>query len=325
MATTYLRDIYDHYFLGMNPYLGAFGENTDMVFTPYDGEGSIQRMSTTSGIEIVISDYHLSDHRSITLASKSAMVELSFCLEGAGGFSISGRSHELSPGTCSLQFMNHFQAVFEYAKSQPVRSLALGIPVSLYARFMHGCSAGEKMDFSSILGETPFRIYQKPIDSAVSDILLQMLACPYSHATRSLYLEAKSLELLSIYFERFFFEKGQPSGTSHLSRSDRDKIQQAALLLITSMESPPSLLGLSRLVGLNDFKLKHGFKEIFGTTVFGYLREQRMLKAMSLLEKGNVTISSVAAQVGYANASHFTEAFRLRFGVNPSEWLRMRS
>jgi AraC family transcriptional regulator, transcriptional activator of the genes for pyochelin and ferripyochelin receptors len=47
--------------------------------------------------------------------------------------------------------------------------------------------------------------------------------------------------------------------------------------------APPSLLELSRQIGLNDYKLKLGFKQLFGNTVFGYVWEQRMQQARFLL------------------------------------------
>lgn len=87
------------------------------------------------------------------------------------------------------------------------------------------------------------------------------------------------------------------------------------------MICPPSLLELSRMVGLNDFKLKIGFKDHYGTTVFGYLRDMRMEHAMMLLLEGEANVTDAAARVGYANLSHFSEVFRKKYGINPSELL----
>lgn len=50
---------------------------------------------------------------------------------------------------------------------------------------------------------------------------------------------------------------------------------------------PPSLSELSRIVGINEFKLKKKFKEVFNMTVFGYLADYRLGIARSLLEDGN--------------------------------------
>lgn len=57
------------------------------------------------------------------------------------------------------------------------------------------------------------------------------------------------------------------------------------------MKRGSTLIELSRLIGLNDYKLKKGFKEMFGTTVFGYLREKRLEKAFHLLQEGTMNVT----------------------------------
>lgn len=87
------------------------------------------------------------------------------------------------------------------------------------------------------------------------------------------------------------------------------------------MEQPPSLLELSKLAGISDSKLKAGFKELFGTTVFGYLKEKRLEKAKELLEMERINVCDAAIMVGYSNPSHFAASFRERYGCNPRDWV----
>ncbi len=79
---------------------------------------------------------------------------------------------------------------------------------------------------------------------------------------------------------------------------------------------------LSRRVNLNDFKLKKGFRQVFGTSVFGYLRQVRMEQARMLLEQARMNVTQVALNVGYANPSHFAAAFKGQFGINPGGVLK---
>ncbi|WP_256441273.1 helix-turn-helix transcriptional regulator [Chitinophaga sp. HK235] len=69
----------------------------------------------------------------------------------------------------------------------------------------------------------------------------------------------------------------------------------------------------------NDFKLKKGFKEMFGNTVFGYMNQVRMEKAKLLLLEGKNSIADISFTVGYKNPQHFTAAFKKHFGYLPSE------
>nr|WP_235926987.1 helix-turn-helix transcriptional regulator [Gloeocapsopsis dulcis] len=88
------------------------------------------------------------------------------------------------------------------------------------------------------------------------------------------------------------------------------------------MKHPPALLDLAKLVGLNDFKLKQGFRHLFGTTVFGYLQTCRMEQAQQLLSDRSLSIAEIAQRVGYASASQFCHAFKRYAGMKPSDYRR---
>ena len=76
---------------------------------------------------------------------------------------------------------------------------------------------------------------------------------------------------------------------------------------------------LARSAGLNEVKLKAGFKTLFGSSVYAYLRHHRMEEAQRMLRRRLYTVTEVAQRVGYANPSKFAGAFRKQFGVNPSD------
>jgi AraC-like DNA-binding protein len=102
-----------------------------------------------------------------------------------------------------------------------------------------------------------------------------------------------------------------------LQKHDVEKIYEAKSFVERHLNEPCSLLELSRHVGINDFKLKKEFKEIFGTTVFGYLNDLRMEEARRMLSEENRTINEVAKFVGYKNQTHFTVAFKKKYGILP--------
>lgn len=110
--------------------------------------------------------------------------------------------------------------------------------------------------------------------------------------------------------------KNQP--LSYLKGHDIEKIYFAKKILEQNIQTPCSLIELSRKVGLNDFKLKKGFKELLGTTVFGYLLTLRMAHAKLLLEQKR-SVSEVAHEVGYKNPHHFTAAFKKRYALLPRD------
>ena len=74
-------------------------------------------------------------------------------------------------------------------------------------------------------------------------------------------------------------------------------------------------------MGVSDRTLQRGFGRLFGTTVFGYLTDQRMKRAERWLREGNRTVLEVAIMTGYSNPTHFSVAFKRKFGISPSQCL----
>ena len=78
-----------------------------------------------------------------------------------------------------------------------------------------------------------------------------------------------------------------------------------------------SLTAICKEFGINECKLKGGFKAMFGKTVFGYIQELRMEFARQLLFQKRISVGLVADKLGYRNANHFSTAFKKYFGESP--------
>jgi len=87
------------------------------------------------------------------------------------------------------------------------------------------------------------------------------------------------------------------------------------------LSEAPTIPQLARLVGLNQQKLKIGFRELFGQTILQYTLDQRMLRAVALLRQG-LPIKVVAVRVGYSCSASFSRAFEGYCGVRPMVLLR---
>lgn len=105
--------------------------------------------------------------------------------------------------------------------------------------------------------------------------------------------------------------------SSVLRPDDIERLHHAKEILISNLDNPPSLLNLARLVGINDRKLKQGFRQVFGTTVYGYFQEYRMRQAKRLLAEGSLNVTEVAYAVGYTSPSRFCDAFKRQFSITP--------
>ena len=170
--------------------------------------------------------------------------------------------------------------------------------------------------------DTPSPFYQSlgKITPAMQVALHQLLNFPVKGMMRRTYVEAKTLELITLQFAQLL-EDGTPGQQSvNLRKRDIECIYQARDIITQNITNPPSLIELARQVQLNERKLKQGFRQIFGTTVFGYLHDYRLGQACQLLMTGQMNVAEVSYAVGFANRSYFAAAFRKKFGINPKHY-----
>lgn len=144
--------------------------------------------------------------------------------------------------------------------------------------------------------------------------LFELLHAPFHGSLQKMLVEAKVLEVIAHQL-RHYSEINQ---TGRRSLSDRDLFEGIREYLDASFLQPHSLKGLARQFGVNEFKLKKGFRENFSTSVFEYLLDKRMSHARALLLDNNLNVCEVSRQVGYKNPNHFSTAFKKRFGTSPA-------
>ena len=136
---------------------------------------------------------------------------------------------------------------------------------------------------------------------------------------RRQYIEARALELLVLSLNACSEHERYADNPYHgINSRDIERMQKARLFLEQHYDSPPTITALAREIGLNEAKLMHNFKQLFGQTIFDFTQNIKMDEAKRLLENTNKSITEIAFDVGYEYSSNFTTAFKRRFGVPPS-------
>ncbi|TXD81188.1 helix-turn-helix transcriptional regulator [Subsaximicrobium wynnwilliamsii] len=80
----------------------------------------------------------------------------------------------------------------------------------------------------------------------------------------------------------------------------------------------PSLKDFALQIGTNEFKLKYGFKELYGTTVYRFLVQERLRKAQMMIQYSDLPLKSIAYMTGFKSMPHFSRTFKKRYGYSPS-------
>lgn len=214
----------------------------------------------------------------------------------ANGFEGLIRSEELEEETFILQFTRPAFLALAQQANEPLR------------RFCDAVLAGRQ----GLLSEQSLSL-----GLALHSAIREVLSCRFVGPLKKLFLYSKALEILVLQAEAF--EQAQAPRRHVRSDYDRERLLFARDYLIQHLTLPPSLPELARVAGLNEFKLKAGFKELFGQTVFGYLSDYRLADAKAQLLERRKTASELAFELGYSSVQHFSTAFKKKFGVSPTQ------
>jgi AraC-like DNA-binding protein len=90
--------------------------------------------------------------------------------------------------------------------------------------------------------------------------------------------------------------------------------------ILSRPEHPHSLHSLADAAHMSRSVFARRFHECFDRTPMEYLRDVRLRRAAKLLERGELSVSEVAARVGFRSRSYFSRAFHERFGRSPAEF-----
>ena len=159
------------------------------------------------------------------------------------------------------------------------------------------------------------------ISPSMSIVLNQLLNYNLNSSIKNLYFKGKAYELLSLYFNRN--EDADIEQCPFLvDESNVIKIRKAKDIIISRMAEPPSLQELADEIGLSLKKLKEGFKQIYGDSVYSFLFDYKMEEARRLLESGDHNVNEVGLKVGYSTSSHFIAAFKKKYGTTPKKYIQ---
>lgn len=178
--------------------------------------------------------------------------------------------------------------------------------------------------FSDAKSEKSF-LHEVNYNIPTSECIRHIAGNGYKGLVRSSFAEAKSLELLALQLKQFADDLDPDTRFVTLKRYDLDKILKAKEILVSDLQNAPTITDLAKLIGVNQQKLKKGFKQVFGKTINQYLRDARLEAAKYMIMDGSDSIQDVAERVGYSNRGHFARKFREKYGMLPKDALQSKS
>lgn len=272
------------------------------------------------GVRIHYGQFQISQSDIIRTIEDFPSVEMVFQLQGHRSWQSSALSG-LAPNQHNMSYRPYADVRSRFGIGHH-RYVGIQLTETFFSRFANEPSPTINRLINSLIQQRPLAVSERNLSltATLQAELTNLAQMSRQHPLKRLYLEMTVLDLLRQQVEQSDTQfRHQPT---ILKPTDIDKVYAVKELLDTDPLGSYSLLQLARTVGLNDYKLKKGFRELFKTTVFGYLNAVRMNHAHQLLRNTDKTIYEVAIYLGYSETHHFSAAFKRTFGYLPSRIVR---
>jgi AraC-like DNA-binding protein len=262
------------------------------------------------------------DPMSIPFSCYEPCVQMIFSLDGQSVFNDRFNPFILSPVSHCINFFKRYECWNLLEENARQHDITFRLEKGFYTDLItnHLSSSEDRLP-EMILHQKEFNTINQhiPADAGILGILKNIMDCPFTGSMKSVFIREHVRALLTLQLFHFnpivAGKKIQPDGK--ITRRDEDILHDVKKYIDQHFLDPSSIEGLSKQFGINEFKLKHGFKALFDTSPMRYLQYKRLEYSLFLLRETDTTIKKIADEIGYAHAANFTTAFTKTFGNSP--------
>jgi AraC-like DNA-binding protein len=283
-------------------------------------KGSYDEILVEDGFYILKIQNDTKDFQMIERDIDSSFIQFHFCLKGRSLFNFNEGNYQLEVTEENSLLLYNTQKDLPLNLTVSPNSWLLSVVMTI--RKFHSLFSNEADYIPFLSGENQEKKYysQEVVSPAIAVVLSQLMNYNLHPSIKKLYIKGKVYELISLYFNKT--EEADLEQCPFLADEDNvRRIKMAKEIMISRMAEPPTLAELSTEIGLSLKKLKEGFKQIYGDSVYGFLFDYKMEYARKMLETGKHNVNEVGLKVGYSTASHFITSFKKKYGTTPKKYL----
>jgi len=251
----------------------------------------------------------------------SQFIQFHFCLKGSSRFNFNNNSYSFD--VLDSHNMLLYNTQLKLPLNLELRSKSWMISFFISIEKFHSLFSKESGYIPFLSDQNKAKKYYDDGDTSpqMALVLNQILNFNVHSSLKNLYVKGKVYELLSLYFNTNEDTENEKCPFL-IDDSYVLKIRSAKDIVIERMSEPPTLQELATEIGLPLKKLKEGFKQIYGDTVFNFLFNYKMEEARRMLETNTLNVNEVGLIVGYSTSSHFIAAYKKKFGITPKKYIQ---
>ncbi|WP_297802048.1 AraC family transcriptional regulator [uncultured Polaribacter sp.] len=284
------------------------------------GESTFQEIILDKGFYLLHFQNESNTIQNFEREINSNFIQIHFCIKGKSKFIFNNNSYSFDVlDNRSILLYNPQRILPINLETQPKTTL---VSLLISIEKFHSLFSKESGYIPFLSDENSNKKYYDDTETkpTVSIVLQQIINSNINSSIRNLYVKGKVYELLSLHFQKEENTEGQYCPFL-VDEQNVLKIRKAKEIIISRMAEPPSLQELSTEIGLSLKKLKEGFKQIYGDTVYSFLFDYKMEHSRRLLESNQFNVNEVGLKVGYSTSSHFIAAFKKKFGTTPKKYV----
>jgi AraC-like DNA-binding protein len=256
----------------------------------------------------------------VTREIDSTFIQFHFCLKGNAKFIFNEGMYALEVSEENSLLLYNTQVDLPMNMEMAPNSWMVSIVMTIQKFHSLFSKEADYIPFLSAENKEKKYYAQEMVTPAIAVVLSQIMNYNLHPSIKELYIKGKVYELISLYFNKST-DADLEQCPFLVDEDNVKRIRQAKEIMISHMAEPPSLPELAKQVGLSLKKLKEGFKQIYGDSVYSFLFDYKMEHARRLLETGQNNVNEVGLKVGYSTSSHFIAAFKKKYATTPKKYV----
>jgi len=206
------------------------------------------------------------------------------------------------------------------------QSFVILVEVDYLTRALRGGHAALPSSLKSILERREPALHTRPLSPLVKRAVDDILAEPTEEPLLpGLQYQGMTCDTLCDIMNTISREDQRSDGLRSLNNREGENLSRVRAMIEENPTVDYSIEQLGRVAAMNRTKLRQLFKQVYGMTISQFRTAERMQQASALLRQGNMTISQIGYEVGYADTSSFIVAFKNHFGFSPGRARRTAS
>ncbi len=284
------------------------------------GIGSYEQLYVDDEVYVLKIQNETEQHKEVVHPIDRNYIQFHFSLKGGAQFLFNNGNYHLDVSEENSLLLYNTQKDLPLHLMVSPQTWVLSVVVSIQ-RF-HALFSEDAEEIPFLSGSFSEKKYyaQEVLTPSMAVVLSQLMGSNLHPSIQKLYTKGKIYELIALYFNKT--SDADLEQCPFLADEDNvRKIKHAKDIILERMAEPPTLHELSDEIGLSLKKLKEGFKQIYGDSVYGYLLDHKMDLARKLLESGKYNVNEIALKLGYSTASHFIASFKKKYGTTPKKYV----